>query len=100
MGLGLQPPELTHSLYPIRKQKEKAPKAWTAGKIMPASLFLLQMPSDTSERLADRKTEPGWIVRLMESVRTQSCGPFKNRLLCAVLRNYFSRIDFHKHKSK
>ncbi|KAK2349645.1 hypothetical protein QL285_097480 [Trifolium repens] len=33
-------------------------KAWTAGKLMPASLFLLQMPSDTSERLADRKTEP------------------------------------------
>lgn len=30
----------------------------TAGKLMPASLFLLQMPSDTSERLADRKTEP------------------------------------------
>jgi len=60
MGLGLQPPELTHIFYPIRKQKEKAPKAWTAGKLMPARLFLLQMPSDTHRK---GPYEPGIAVK-------------------------------------
>lgn len=32
MGLGLQPPELTHILYPIRKTKGKGPESMDSWK--------------------------------------------------------------------